>query len=210
MRFWMHYRMARLINKQMAENGVTTDGLFFLLGNLAPDMTFSYIFRRHTRKVSLPHLKKQIKYLYEDGIDPYSAKFSWHLGIMSHYVCDFLCYPHTPAFTGGTAGHFLHEVKQSVRATDLLPFNKKKSIGLNARKLTLALDRHIERREKLLLQNGAKGYAEVSIAMYVAAWASSGAYLYAVQAGAGQAAIRPSIFRGVRPGIGFGSLAGRY
>ena len=185
MRFWIHFRMARLINKQMAENGVEIDGLFFVLGNLAPDMTFSYIFRKHTRRVSLPHLQKQIRYLYEDGIDPCSARFSWHLGVMSHYVCDFLCYPHTPAFDGGATGHFLHEVRQSVRCEDILPFDKQKSKGLNATRLAVALEHHIERRERLLRLNSGEQYAEVSIAMYVSAWASSGAYFYAAQRSSG-------------------------
>ena len=190
MRFWVHFRMARLINKQMAENGVGIDGLGFILGNLAPDMTFSYVFRRHTREVSLPHLQKQIKHLYEDGMDPCSARFSWHLGVMSHYVCDFLCYPHTPAFKGGAAGHFLHEVRQSVQASDLLPFNGQKSKGLDAVRLAAALDRHIERRERLLFLNGDEEYTEVPVAMYVAAWASSGAYLYAAQGTTGRSLIR--------------------
>jgi len=173
--------MARLINKQMKENGVEADSLFFVLGNLAPDMTFSYVFRRHTREISLPHLEKQIRFLYKKGVDPYGVFFSWHLGVMSHYVCDFLCYPHTPAFNRGAVGHFFHEVKQSVHASDVLPFNKQKSRGLDAARLTAALERHIDRRERLLSQNSGQEYKEVSIAMYVAAWASTGAYLYAIQ-----------------------------
>ena len=182
--------MARLINRQMKENGVEADGLFFVLGNLAPDMTFSYIHRRHTRAVSLPHLEKQIRCLYKKGADPYGAVFSWRLGVMSHYVCDFLCYPHTPAYKRGAAGHFFHEVRQSVHSSDVLPLDKQKGRGLDAVKLTEALERHIERREKLLSQNGGQEYAEVSVAMYVASWASSSAYLYALQRSAGKTQIR--------------------
>ena len=181
MRFWMHFKMARLISRQIAENGVEIDGLLFTLGNLAPDMTFSYVFRRHTRQVSLPHLQKQIRHLYGEGSDPYKVRFSWHLGVMSHYVCDFLCYPHTPAFDGTTASHFLHEARQSVHGGDMLPLRNRKSKGLNEAGLTAALDRYIERHERLLSQNSDEKYMEVPIAMYAAAWASSGAYFYAVQ-----------------------------
>ena len=190
MRFWMHFRMARLIYRQLEENGAQTDGLFFVLGNLAPDMTFSYIYRRHTREISLPYLEKQINFLYKKGIDSRDAAFSWHLGVMSHYICDFLCYPHTPAFNRGAAGHFFHEVRQSVHTSDVLPFNKKKSKGLDAVTLSAALERHIERREKLLSQNGGQEYAEVSIAMYVATWASSSVLLYAHQRRAGRSLMR--------------------
>ena len=190
MRFWIHYKMARLINKQVADSGVVIDGLFFIMGNLAPDMTFSYVFRRHTREMSLPHLEKQIKFLYKEGVDPCSAAFAWRLGVMSHYVCDYLCYPHTQAYTKGAAGHFVHEVKQTVQASDMLPFDKKKSKGLNAARFSAALERHIERQERLLLQNGGQNYAEVSIAMYVAVWASCGAYLHALQESADRYQIR--------------------
>ena len=213
MRFGIHFRMALLMRKQMAENGVNLDGVSFLLGNLAPDMSFSYIFRRHTRIVSLPHLNKQIKSLYKEGIDPYSLKFSWHLGVMSHYVCDFLCYPHTMAYNGNTAGHLYYEVRQSVKSSDMLPFEKPNNRGLDAIRLGIALDRFIEKRERHgLLKNG-KEYNEVPAAMQIAVWASSGVFFHALlaaESGPAIPATPPLRFRAVPPGIGFGNRGGRF
>jgi len=100
---------------------------------------------------------------------------------MSHYICDFLCYPHTTAFKGGTHEHYLHEKKQKVEADDLLPLNKKRCNGLSYFLLTDMIDRYISRREKLFGQSTELKYGEISFAMYVAAWASSNAYLFAEQ-----------------------------
>jgi len=181
MKFWNHYKMGQLIYKSMEENGIRLNKTMFVYGNLAPDMCFSYIYRMHTRVVSASYLSKQLKCVYSGDHLPESAKFSYSLGVMSHYICDFLCFPHTTAFNGGTHEHYLHEKKQTVKASDLLPLNKKKCTGLNYILLTDMIDRYISRREKLYGQNAEMKYGEISFAMYVAAWASSNAYLYAEQ-----------------------------
>ena len=181
MKFWNHYKMGKLIYKSMEENGIRLNKTMFVYGNLAPDMCFSYIYRMHTRTVSASYLSKQLKRVYSGVNLPESAKFSYSLGVMSHYICDFLCYPHTTAFNGCTHEHYLHEKKQTVEAGDLLPLNKKRCIGLDYIMLTDMIDRYISRREKLYVQNAEIKYGEISFAMYVAAWASSNAYLYAEQ-----------------------------
>jgi len=181
MKFWNHYKMGQLIYKSMEENGIRLKKTMFVYGNLAPDMCFSYIYRMHTKVVSASYLSKQLIRVYSGANLPESAKFSYCLGVMSHYICDFLCYPHTTAFNGGTHEHYMHEKKQTVEADDLLPLNKKKCSGLNFILLTDMIDRYISRREKLYGQNAEMKYGEISFAMYVAAWASSNAYLYAEQ-----------------------------
>ena len=183
MRFWNHYRMAKLIYRQMAENGMQIIETFFILGNLGPDLYFSYIYRQHTRARSGAHLEKQLNRLYAADTAESAEKFSYHLGVMSHYVCDFLCYPHTPAFKGGTREHILHEKRQTVCA-DMLPFNSKKIKGFDLANLTKKLDRQISRREQLLAKSACDDcydYKEIPIAMYVATWAAAGAWLHATQ-----------------------------
>lgn len=38
---------------------------------------------------------------------------SLRLGILSHYICDFMCYVHTPAFKGSLKEHRAYEEEQS-------------------------------------------------------------------------------------------------
>ena len=172
--------MAKLIYRQMDENGIQVNEAFFVLGNLGPDLYFSYLFRQHTRARSGAHLERQLKCLYAANATKSAAKFSYHLGVMSHYVCDFLCYPHTPAFRGSTREHILHEKRQKVNA-ELLPFNRQQSMGLNHEKLTKTLNHRISSSERRLSGNSCDDYTEIPVAMYVATWAVAGAWLYAAQ-----------------------------
>ena len=197
MRFWNHYRMAKLIYRQMAENGIQVNNTFFIIGNLGPDLYFSYLYRQHTRARSGAHLERQLNCLYTAGAEENATKFSFRLGVMSHYICDFLCYPHTPAFMGSTREHIMHEKRQTVCA-DMLPFDNQKIKGLDLAKLTKTLNRQISRREHLMARNACNDYddyPEIPIAMYVATWAAAGAWFYAAQTATCHCGETPSLMR---------------
>ena len=179
MRFWNHYRMGRLMYANMAKNGIRLNEWAFVLGNLAPDISLSYLYRQHSREVSAPYLAKQLEFLYGGSAAYGDAGFSYSLGVMSHYVCDFLCYPHTTAFKGGAREHIIHENNQMVGPADLLPFNKKNSVGMDLDKLARILDKYISRHERLFARDEASGQNDVPIAMHVSTWAAAGAYLFA-------------------------------
>jgi len=38
--------------------------------------------------------------------------FSFHLGILTHYICDYFCYPHSSGYDKGLIHHILYEVLQ--------------------------------------------------------------------------------------------------
>ena len=194
MRFWNHYRMAKLMFRQMAENGIQANEAFFILGNLGPDLYFSYLYRQHTRARSGAHLERQLNCLYAVGAAESAAKFSYHLGVMSHYVCDFLCYPHTSAFKGSTREHILHEKRQTVYS-DMLPFNSQEIKGLDLAKFIKTLDRQISRRDQALDRNACNDYPEIPVAMYVATWAAAVAWIYAVQTPKCHCVETPSLMR---------------
>ena len=179
MKFWNHFKIGKLIHKSMKNNGMPLNKILFIYGNLAPDVSLSYIFRNHSRDVSASYLDKQLRYLYAGNHISGCAMFSYSLGIMSHYICDFLCYPHTPAFDGGTREHYIHEKTQTVNICDMLPYSKRAGKGLNLDKLTKALDSYISRREKMYAQSSEIKYGEIPYAIYIATWASGNVYLNA-------------------------------
>jgi hypothetical protein len=166
----------------MEKGGMKMDRMMFIFGNLAPDMTFSYIYRRHTRTKSAPHMAWQIQKLYDGSLTPGGAGFSYRLGVMCHYVCDFLCYPHTPGFEGGASEHIAHENAQVVRVGDAPPSGKRKKLGMDITRLTDALGRHITKYERLLAQYAEPAAFDIPAAMQAAAWASASVYLYAESA----------------------------
>jgi hypothetical protein len=110
MKLGNHYKIGRLICQKMAENDMPLNEPLFVFGNLAPDLTFSYLYRAHVRALSSSYLDKRLQRLYKGGMAPGGARFSFYLGVMTHYICDFFCYPHTPAFKGGVREHVLYSV----------------------------------------------------------------------------------------------------
>lgn len=151
----------------------------FIFGNLAPDLCFSFLFHKHNHTESAASLAKLLKRLYDGDIAFNEAMFSFYLGMATHYVCDFLCYPHSPAFKGGLREHVIYERKQTVNSDDMLPFYKQKSKNLSLAKLIEKLDGHISRREQLFSQNVGLTNCDIPLAMYVATWVASCAYLHA-------------------------------
>jgi len=177
MKMQNHFRMGRLIHKKMAVNDIWLNKFLFMWGNLAPDLCFSYIYRLHTRAASAHKLEKLLDQLYKGELTVESMRFSYYLGVMSHYLCDFFCYPHTPVFKGGLREHYLYEDKQTVNANDMPPFYMQKSMGLSRAKLIDMLDWYIINHEQSLAQNAKTANADIPLAMYASAWAISAVYL---------------------------------
>jgi len=174
-----HYKMGCMICKEMKTGNMPLNKVLFILGNLAPDLFFSFLYRPHLRSQSASHLKKVLRRLYKGGITPERLRFSFYSGVLTHYVCDFLCYAHTPAFTGSMREHIRYEKQQTVNARDLLPFDVQKSMNLSLSRLTDILDEYILRREQFFMQNAERAGTDIPIAIYVATWAASSVYLHA-------------------------------
>ena len=59
---------------------------------------------------------RMIRRLCRWGIENGKMLSRWNslrLGILSHYICDFMCYVHTPAFKGSLKEHRAYEEEQS-------------------------------------------------------------------------------------------------
>lgn len=178
-----HYKMGCVIYKSMTNNTMPLNRFFFLLGNLAPDIFFSFCYRPHQYASSGPHIKGQIQRLCYGVATPRSASFSFNLGIIAHYVCDYFCYAHSPAFRGSSHEHYLYEKKQTVKAGEMLPFEKQESTNLDFSELIGTLDNHIMVRQKLFAQSPEMATnTDVPVAIHMAAWTASATYLSAERA----------------------------
>jgi hypothetical protein len=107
-----HYKMGRRIYLKLRRQGIFLQRLWFLLGNLIPDLCISFVYRRHEYEATSMSLKKLMRRLYDGRLNPHSALFSFCLGIINHYVCDYFCYSHHPSFTGGLWAHIVYEMCQ--------------------------------------------------------------------------------------------------
>ena len=179
MKFSNHYKMAYLIWEKMASNDMHLRKRLYLLGNLAPDLIGSFLFRQHSYITCGTNLRKLLRRLFDGNVARSSILFSFYTGIVSHYVCDFLCYAHTAAFAGSVSEHYKYEKNQNVNAEEMLPFERQRSMNYSYSGLKFDIEKCIDSRELLLSQNVGMSVYDIPYAVYVATWAVSAVYIHA-------------------------------
>jgi len=107
MRLVIHHKIGKKIFGELKELGYHVSENLFLLGNIFPDLNQSYIWCRHEYIHSREYTKKKIEKLKKS-----SMLFSFHLGVLTHYICDYFCYPHSPAYDKGLIQHIIYEIQQ--------------------------------------------------------------------------------------------------
>jgi len=109
MRIDIHFSIAKRICAEIKGLGFHLNEKSFLLGSIFPDLIHSYIWRRHEYHNSRDYIKKKIESIKKR---PYF--FSFRLGIVTHYICDYFCYPHSSAYDKGLLQHIMYEFRQTV------------------------------------------------------------------------------------------------
>lgn len=112
-------------------------------GSVAPDILPQYKFKRHYQEESLDFIVNEItkliflnRHLDFNNIDSIKMKFfSKNLGIISHYLSDFVCLPHAARWTFST--NFLKHVKYEYKLENLsIEHDFKKNI-INVNKIDI-------------------------------------------------------------------------
>jgi len=166
--------------KSLNKNGIPLEKSLFIFGNLAPDILVTYVFNPHSysnRKCCL-RLNKILKLLYETSTSN-RIKFSYYSGVAAHYICDFLCYAHTPIFEGGVREHLIYEKNQEVTGKEVFPIFMHDGMYYGIIELINTLDEWIIKRVKLLSKNAEISFSDIPVAMSIASWAMSAVYQYA-------------------------------
>ena len=107
MRLDIHHKIGKTICSEFKESECHINEKWFLLGNLFPDLIQSYIWRRHDYQHSREYIRKKLTILKKRP-----RLFSFHLGILTHYICDYFCYPHCNYYDKGLVQHILYEIRQ--------------------------------------------------------------------------------------------------
>jgi len=105
----IHHRIAKKVAEELDERGFHLHVMSFFFGNLFPDLIQSYIWRRHEYPASRDYLRKKIERLKKRPLF-----FSFQLGEITHYVCDYFCYPHSKSYNEDILHHMLYEIRQKV------------------------------------------------------------------------------------------------
>ncbi|MDR0302668.1 MAG: zinc dependent phospholipase C family protein [Treponema sp.] len=109
MKLEIHYRIAKKISGEIKGLGFKLNEKSFLLGNLFPDLIQSYVWRRHEYSASREYFRKKMSRLTKKPLF-----FSFQLGELTHYICDYFCYPHSRVYNKNILHHILYEINQKV------------------------------------------------------------------------------------------------
>nr|WP_257009209.1 zinc dependent phospholipase C family protein [Peptoniphilus indolicus] len=115
-----HRRVVRRVNEEIKkeyEINLNIDKLTW--GSVAPDVLPYYRMIRHYKDESIKYISKEIVLLIhlfrysklEDLTKIQNNYFSRKIGIISHYLCDYTCYPHAyrKTYMGNMREHMLYE-----------------------------------------------------------------------------------------------------
>lgn len=119
MRKKSHISLARFLVNNLQVQGLEEHRKSFYIGSILPDLTPSFLTRRHTIDETFDTLIDEIKKITVDydinkGINRYYAR---HLGVITHYLSDYCTFPHNDIFEGNIAEHvhYEKELKYSLR-----------------------------------------------------------------------------------------------
>lgn len=117
----MKYKIHRSLAEQIREGcegrlNIRLRAGWFSFGNVYPDVSHQRIMHMHEADSAGRMVDRMIRRLCRWGIEDGKMLSRWNslrLGILSHYICDFMCYVHTPAFKGSLKEHRAYEEEQS-------------------------------------------------------------------------------------------------
>lgn len=108
-----HTRVAKLLLAHVEERcGVTFDETGFLYGNLKPDLTGTYLTKRHYPSLMYDEVMEKLRtFLQTYIIGSYNGyELSVDLGEICHYLTDFFCYPHNDdIYDRNLLMHYIYE-----------------------------------------------------------------------------------------------------
>ena len=111
MRKKSHITLAKYLINSMKVKDLLDHKTAFYIGSILPDLTPSFITKRHTIEETFEILMNEIKKITTDydidrGINSYYAR---HLGVITHYLSDYCTFPHNTIFQGSIKDHVFYE-----------------------------------------------------------------------------------------------------
>jgi hypothetical protein len=173
--------MAEIIYQRMKRNGMGLKRFPFMLGSLAPDLCLSFIFRRHEYDCSGIFVRKTMLRLYEGRFDPCSTLFAYFMGIVSHYVCDYFCYSHSPAFRGNLGDHIKSDWVQHMPDAGNIPFHEREGHTAGFRHLMDTLDEQVRTHDHNLTRDPATTRTDITTGTVMAEWLAGAVFCSAEQ-----------------------------
>ncbi len=114
-----HTRVARILLGYVEEScGVTFDQSAFYYGNLKPDLTGTYLTKRHYPSLMFDEVMEKIRAFVDRHplADENGRELSTDLGEICHYITDFFTFPHNDdIYDRNLLAHYIYEKRISFR-----------------------------------------------------------------------------------------------
>lgn len=108
-----HIRVANLLMDYVEQTcGVTFDQSGFIYGNLKPDLTGTYLTKRHNPSIMMDEVMEKIRtFTHKYTIGRTNGReLSVDLGEICHYMTDFFTYPHNDdIYDHNLLAHYVYE-----------------------------------------------------------------------------------------------------
>lgn len=104
------YNMRKIIRM---ESGTKLNLLGFMYGNILPDLSSSFNSQPHNIKASLNYIINRTDTLLKGACENpfhHSYGYSRNLGVITHYLSDYFCYPHQDHYNKGLKDHSIYEL----------------------------------------------------------------------------------------------------
>ncbi|MGI5949775.1 zinc dependent phospholipase C family protein [Peptoniphilus sp.] len=153
--------MAKLVYDRINEKySVNLDLDKMLWGSIAPDYLPYYKFKRHYLDESVDFISKEIanlvyfsRYSFKENDDSFvfTSYVSKKLGIIMHYLCDYVCYPHAyrMTFMGNMKSHIKYEQELNIYAKENKLREEKYSNRISEKNIDLYSELDIKLKEKV-------------------------------------------------------------
>ena len=171
-----HQKMGIEIFNTMVKNNMPLKKSSFLLGNLWPDLMFSFIITPHNYSVTSSYISRLAEKLLDYKEDSQPIILSFYLGVITHYICDYFCFTHNDIFKGGVRQHCLYEKKQEFRKERLFTFISERIVVIDYETLLKKLHVYITQWESMLCKDMELSEYDIEFATYIATWFSSSLY----------------------------------
>lgn len=131
-----------------------------LWGSVAPDILPYYKLKRHYLDESIDYISKEIanliyfcRYSFNENNETsvFTSYISKKLGIIMHYLCDYVCYPHAyrMTFIGNMASHIKYEQDLNIYAKTYKLHEKDYKNKITVDNLNLFEDVDIKLKDKV-------------------------------------------------------------
>lgn len=136
-----HLLLSRIIGAQLRKQGIMNLNIRrFAYGNIKPDISPMIRTQRHKIGESYTFVQDAMMDLANSSYDDRRGWYSYHLGIVCHYITDFFTFAHNACFSGTFRQHMNYEMRIHDRVISMHGGLRADILSLHQPQMILSID----------------------------------------------------------------------